>query len=569
MIIGIDLGTTNSLVSLWQDGKAQIIPNALGVNLTPSAVSLDEKHTVIVGQAAKERLPTHPDRTAVNFKRFMGTDRQIKLGKKSFRAEELSSFVIRSLVADAEAYLNEKITEAIITVPAYFSDAQRKATKVAGELAGLKVERLLNEPTAAAMAYGFHANTDEARYLVFDLGGGTFDVSILEMFDGVMEVHASAGDNHLGGTDFTEAIYSLFVEKSDFHSIKVKPEKIPLELEQKIKVQAEKAKKEICDKGKSELKVLWGDKTLALDINEAAFEDAVDSLLKRLARPIRSALRDAKIRVDDIDEIVLVGGATRMPCIRKMATRLFQRFPASGIHPDEVVAQGAAVQAGLKMRDQALDDVVMTDVCPYTLGIETAKGDDAQRVAGYYQPIIERNNYIPISRVERFYTVYDNQTQLEVRVFQGESALVRDNIFLGSLNVKIPKGEAGRESIDVRFTYDINGLLEVIVTVISTNQTHSLVIEENPGILSEKEIQERFKQLEKLKIHPRDQQENIAITSRAERLYEDLRGDDRNRLGEIIADFHRVLERQDPREIKSAQEKMLEILTQIEGAYEF
>lgn len=567
MICGIDLGTTNSLIAIWKDGACHIIPNALGNNLTPSAVGLDDNQSIIVGQAAKERLSTHPQFTAVNFKRDMGTHREIRLGKRSFRAEELSSFVLRSLVSDAEAFLGGKITEAIITVPAYFSDAQRKATKAAGELAGLKVERLLNEPTAAAMAYGLHTKANECQYLVFDLGGGTFDVSILEMFEGVMEVHASAGDNHLGGTDFTEMLAQYFIKKSDIASLNEETDTLPEELLQRIHIKAEKVKREICASGKSLFAVNWNHKTVSLAVNESDFETIVEPLLERITTPIKAALRDAKVRVGDIDEIVMVGGATRMPCIRKLATRLFQRFPATGIHPDEVVAHGAAIQAGLKSRNAELNDLVLTDVCPYTLGVEVVMGEN--NIPGHYQPIIERNCFVPISRVERLNTVYDNQKLIEVKIFQGESPLVKDNVFLGKLKVKVPKADAGEETIDVRFTYDINGCLEVIITVNSTKESHTLVIEENPGVLSQKEIAERFKKLESLKIHPRELHENTVVTNRAERLYRELLGDKREAVGHYLARFISVLERQDLREIALARTELVEALDQIEGEYQF
>jgi len=567
MIVGIDLGTTNSLVAIFKEGKVQIIPNALGVNLTPSAVGLDDNGQIMVGQSAKERMSTHPELTATDFKRYMGTDRQVSLGKKRYRAEELSSFVIRALKEDAEAYLGEPVTEAIITVPAYFSDAQRKATKLAGELAGLTIERLLNEPTAAAMAYGLHTKEEEGKYLVFDLGGGTFDVSILEMFDGMMEVHASAGDNHLGGTDFTALVAQYFIT-NHAETLGVEPRKMPEALKKSFSIVAEKAKREVGDTGKSQQTIQWQGKTAQCTLDSTIFEKLVADLLERISKPIRGALRDAKLMVKDINEIVLVGGATRMPCIRQLATRLFQRFPATGISPDEVVVEGAAVQAGLKLRDATLNDVVMTDVCPYTLGIEVVKGHNDE--AGYFDPIIERNNYIPVSRVERFYTLADKQTHVEVKIYQGESPHVKDNIFLGQLTANdIPEAPAGQESIDVRFTYDINGILEVIVTVTSTGSESKLITEENPGVLSKSDIEAIFKKHAALKIHPRDQQENVTLLNRAERLYRESLGDERDFLSEQIAQFEAILKRQQVREITEARKTLEAILDQLEGSYSF
>jgi molecular chaperone HscC len=567
VICGIDLGTTNSLIAVWKDAQPLVIPNALGSNLTPSVVGLSDDQAIVVGQAAKERLSTHPQLTTANFKRYMGTNRETTLGKRAFRAEELSSFVLRSLVSDAEAYLQEKITEAIITVPAFFSDAQRKATKAAGEMAGLTVERLLNEPTAAAIAYGLHTKANESQYLVFDLGGGTFDVSILEMFEGVMEVHASAGDNHLGGTDFTDALAHFFIKKADIGALGLNADNLPEELIQRVRIQAEKAKREIGASGASLIEVNWDGKTASLRIQESEFEGIVEPLLERITKPVRAALRDARVRIADIDEIVLVGGATRMPCVRKLAARLFQRFPAAGVHPDEAVAYGAAIQAGLKERNAGLKDVVLTDVCPYTLGVEVVKGED--HVPGHFQPIIERNRFVPISRVERLFTVADNQTQIEVKIYQGESPFVKDNIFLGRLKVAVPRAPAGEQAIEVRFTYDINGILEVIVKVVGTGEQKSLVIEENPGVLSQEEVAARLSKLQALKIHPRELQENSAVMNRAERLYRESLGEQREAVGRYLAEFDSILERQDPREIAAARTQFTERLDQIEGEYRF
>lgn len=368
MIIGIDLGTTNSLVAVWEDGQPRLIPNSLGDYLTPSCVSLDEDGTILVGRAARERLQTHPDKTAAVFKRFMGSERTIRLGKREFRAEELSALVLRSLKEDVEAALGQPITEAIITVPAYFSDAQRKATRAAGVMAGLKVDRLLNEPTAAALAYGIHQLGAETRFLVFDLGGGTFDVSVLDMFEGVMEVRASAGDNFLGGEDFVACIIDRFFDQA----------KAPAKLKtdaafmQRLTAQVEAAKRALSEQPAATIEVAHNSDTYTLELDEATFEQICAPLLQRLRAPVERALRDANLRGTDLDKIVLAGGATRMPVVRRMVARMFGRFPECEINPDEVVALGAAVQAGLKMKDAALDDVVMTDVAPYSLGVAVA-----------------------------------------------------------------------------------------------------------------------------------------------------------------------------------------------------
>ena len=342
MIIGIDLGTTHSLTSVWQDGRAKLVANTLGDLLTPSVVSLDNDCTILVGKAAKERLQTHPENTTSLFKRFMGSDKKIKLGTKEFRAEELSAFVLKSLKADAEAYLGQAVTEAVITVPAYFSDTQRKATRAAGLLAGLKVDCLLNEPTAAALAYGIHQTQSETRFLVFDLGGGTFDVSILELFDGVMEVRASAGDNFLGGEDITQAIAHAFFEMQQFD----KNLKLNNRFMQRLIAGAEQVKRELSQSPTVTMQLNHDGNLYQMTIDEARLEQICTPFLKRLREPVERALRDTNLRSDALDSVVLAGGATRMPIVKRLVTKMFGRFPASDINPDEVVALGAAVQAG-------------------------------------------------------------------------------------------------------------------------------------------------------------------------------------------------------------------------------
>lgn len=564
MIIGIDLGTTNSLIAVFRDGEVEIIPNALEQNLTPSVVGLDDSGQIIVGEAARQRMTTHPNLTTANFKRYMGSNREIKLGNKTFRPEDLSSLVLRSLKADAEAYLGESITEAVITVPAYFNDTQRKATRAAGELAGLTVERLLNEPTAAALAHGLHQK-EENKFLVFDLGGGTFDISILELFDGVMEVHASSGDNFLGGEDFTELLCEHFLLQCAEQLGKAVDD-LPETLIQRMGFHAEKIKRNLSQTGQVETELSLDGKELKLTIKEDEFEKLAAPLLDRITHPIQRALRDAKTRSKELDEVILVGGATRMPVIRKLVTKLFQRFPNVSINPDEVVVTGAAVQAGLKARHEALNEVVITDVCPYTLGVEVSVGDGPSHLqAGHYMPIIERNSYIPISREERVFTAHEQQKELDVRVFQGESPKVKDNIFLGSLRVAVPPNDKGEEAADIRFTYDINGLLEVEVTIVSSGEKSKAVIEENPGVLSKQEIQERFAKLAALKIHPRDQQENQAIISRAERLYQEFLGEKRSIIGESLVQFQHILAGQESKAIKTARDSFTKLMDEMEN----
>ncbi|GAA0701366.1 MULTISPECIES: molecular chaperone HscC [Dyella] len=566
MIVGIDLGTTNSLVAVWKDGAPVLIPNALGAMLTPSCVGLSETGELLVGQAAKDRLQTHPQLTVANFKRYMGAAREISLGKRKFRPEEISSFVLRSLKADAEAFLGHPVEEAIISVPAYFSDAQRKATRAAGQLAGLRVERLVNEPTAAALAYGVRDAGSERKFLVFDLGGGTFDVSILEIFDGVMEVRASAGDNFLGGEDFLEVLVEDIMASIAAHT-SFKPDDFSPGDRQRLRDAAEKLKRTLSTADSAALSFRLRDTEIAYRIDEDRFMALCEPLLQRLRLPVERALRDARIRAADLYEIVLAGGATRMPVVRKLVTRMFGRFPATALNPDEVVALGVAVQAGLEMDDAALDEMVMTDVCPYTLGINIVEGSGHNgMVSGFYLPIIERNTVVPASRSRDVFTVRDGQTKVAIEVFQGEARLVKDNIPLGKFEIAVQPGmPAGAAGVSVRFTYDVNGLLEVEATAHGTEAKKSIVIQEHAGVLSGEEIQQRLAALSSLKLHPREDARNAAIMARANRLFEETLGEARLVISKAMAQFEAVLERQDPREIATTREQFQAWLDRFEN----
>ncbi|WP_082551883.1 molecular chaperone HscC [Massilia sp. Root351] len=561
MIVGIDLGTTNSLISVWEHGASRLIPNCLGEVLTPSCVSIDEDGSILVGRAARERLQTHPDRTAAVFKRYMGSDKTLRLGGKEFRAEELSALILRALKEDAEAALGIAITEAIITVPAYFSDAQRKATRAAGQLAGLRVERLLNEPTAAALAYGIHLRDAETRFLVFDLGGGTFDVSVLDLFEGVMEVRASAGDNMLGGEDFMRCLVDYFFEQR----------KVPVSLKsdhyflQSLYAQAEAAKRMLSEAATAAIRVVHNETEYQLDIDEQALERICEGMLRRLRDPVERALRDANLRATELDNVVLAGGATRMPMVRRLVARMFGRFPSCDINPDEVVALGAAVQAGLKMRDAALNEVVMTDVAPYSLGIDVSMTlGDGSLSHGHFDPVIERNTPVPVSRVKRYYPVAEQQKQLQLNVFQGEARMCRDNVRLGTLQFALPQLAREDSGVDIRFTYDVNGLLQVDATVVKTAHTHTLVIEGNPGLLTEAEIAARFVALSELKIHPRDRLEHRTLLARGERLYQQIRGNQREWFGAQISAFEQALESQDNRRIDPQRREFETLLNEAE-----
>ena len=561
MIIGIDLGTTNSLVAVWKDGRAQLIANSLGEVLTPSCVSLDADGSVLVGRAARERLQTHPDRTAALFKRYMGSDRKVRLGTRDFRPEELSALILKSLKADAEDKLGEPVHEAIITVPAYFSDAQRKATRAAGQMAGLRVERLLNEPTAAALAYGIHQRDEESKFLVFDLGGGTFDVSILQLYDGVMEVRSSAGDNFLGGEDVVDALVELFFRRLGL-SDRLRQD---IGFMRRLAAQGEAAKRALGTQARATMRIQDGKAEHQLELDEAALEEACKPLLQRLRAPVERALRDANLRSSELDTVVLAGGATRMPIVRRLATTMFGRFPAIDLNPDEVVALGVAVQCGLKARDAALSEVVMTDVAPYSLGLELSiRVDENSWSQGHFDPVIERNTVVPVSRVKTYSPTNPKSGHIELQVYQGEARMARDNILLGSLRVPLPQGAEHERTVDVRFTYDVNGLLQVEAKVARTGETHGVVIEGNPGVLTEQQIQEHLRGLAELKIHPREHLENRTLLARAERFYEQSRGDERAWIGRQILAFEQLLQTQDQRRIHPGQRTLRDILDQLE-----
>ncbi|MCI8608944.1 MAG: molecular chaperone HscC [Firmicutes bacterium] len=560
MILGIDLGTTNSLGAVFQDGEVTVIPGRLGGKLTPSVVSIDEDGTVYVGETALERKSIDPANTISVFKRAMGTDRQYEIHGKKYRAEDLSAFVLRSIKEDAETYLGQTIEEAVISVPAYFNDRQRKATKRAGELAGFKVERIINEPTAAAIAYGIDKREDESRYLVFDLGGGTLDVSILELDDTIMEVRAVAGDNFLGGEDFTDVLYRMFINKFNIDETVM-----PLKTLTHIKRQAEKCKKEFCEKDKILFSAVIEEEPMHMEVTLAEYEQACQLLFERIKKPIERSLRDAKIRLEDISEVVLVGGATKLPIVRRFVGRLMGRPAKVEIDPDEAIATGVALQAAMKERNEDIKEIVLTDVCPYSLGTDTSiRGVGDSLESGYFDPIIERNTVIPASRTKRYWTVRNNQRSVSVDVLQGESRLASGNLLLGKLTVPVPPRPAGQESITVTFTYDINSLLEVIVKVDSTNVTKKMIIKGEDSVYNDEQAAERMAQLDYLKIHPRDQEENKLLLLKAERMYEEALGDLRPLINRAVMEFESVLERQNGSEIQHAREDFKDALSHLE-----
>lgn len=567
-IIGIDLGTTFSAVAYLAENEPRLIPNALGEVLTPSVVGVATDGAVVVGRAAKELQVVQPDRCVGAFKRYMGTDWTTEIGGYSFTPEMLSSQVLTALKRDAEAFFQDKIENVVITVPAYFNEDQRKATIRAGEIAGLNVHRILNEPTAAAIAYGWHTATAEQIIVVLDLGGGTFDVSIVDQFEGTLEVRASSGETFLGGEDFTNTLAARVLESKglNFEQEEVRhPKRVS-----RLRQECEHVKRRLSRQESDLVRVPSEDGEFAepvptTTVTREQFERWTRHILNRIENPIRRALGDANINVGDVNELILVGGATRMPCVIQRATELFGRQPKCRLNPDEVVALGAAVQAGLCARDSAVDDLVVMDVAPFTLGIHVCRDVAGVTQDGYFLPIINRNTPIPTSRVERVSTVMSNQTSILVKVYQGEARKVEDNLYLGEFYSEgIPRGPAGQQ-VDIRFTYDLNGVLEIEATVVASKVTTSHVITRHASGLSPAEIEKAVADMSRLKSHPREQALNRFLVFRAERLYQEVPISMRRLLDSLLTGFEEALELQDDAAIASNRSALQEFLDQYDN----
>ncbi|UGS41475.1 molecular chaperone HscC [Pseudocitrobacter corydidari] len=548
LAIGIDLGTTNSLIAVWQVGGAQLIPNKFGEYLTPSIISIDENKNILVGKPAKSRRISHPDKTAALFKRAMGSNMSWKLGNETFNAPELSSLVLRSLKEDAEEYLQCSIRDVVISVPAYFSDEQRKHTRLAAELAGLNAVRLINEPTAAAMAYGLHTQQD-TRSLVFDLGGGTFDVTVLEYATPVIEVHASAGDNYLGGEDFTQMLVDEAIKRWGL-SKSTMPETAQAELY----AMAEAAK---C-RGEIPLTLSWRPTHDRMLLTCEFYEDELEALwlplLNRLRVPIEQALRDARLKPEQIDSLVLVGGASQMPLVQRIAVRLFGKLPYQNYDPSTIVALGAAIQAACRLRCEDVEEVILTDICPYSLGVEVCH----QGVNGIFSPIIERNTTVPVSRVETYFTTHPNQESIRINVYQGENHKVKNNILIESFDVPLKK-TGTYQSIDIRFSYDINGLLEVDVLP-EDGEAASRIITQSPVALTQQQIDASRARLQGLKIYPRDLLINRTFKATLEERWSRSLGEERENLGRIITDFDAALASNDSEHVNDVRRRACKFL---------
>lgn len=570
-VVGIDLGTTNSLCAVFRKGQPELIRNAHGDVLTPSIVGILEDGQVVIGAPAKELRVTSPERCASAFKRLMGTNRNISLAGKTFSAPELSSLVLRSLREDAEAALGGPVTEAVITVPAYFNDFQRKATKHAGELAGLTVRRIINEPTAAALTYGFHDRDADKKLIIIDLGGGTFDVTLMQIFEGTLEIISTAGESFLGGEDFTDRLVAT-VLKQLWMALETAEHKTP-RLVSRLREECERAKRAFLTEEQAVVRVPdengeLHENATRITISRDEFAQVSMELIERLRKPIGKALRDADTSPDEVDDVILVGGATRMPIVRDTIRELFGRDPLCTFNPDEVVGLGAAVQAALMTSDAAVDDMVMTDVCPFTLGVETAKQFAHQTMDGYYTPIIHRNTTIPVSREEFFGTLTAGQTVILLNIFQGESRRVKDNLKLGELKVTgIPAGPPGQQ-IGVRFSYDLNGILEVEAYIPETGRRFVTVLTNHARHMSEAEVAAAVERLRAVKFYPRDDVANQRLVLFVERMIGEVPPMERQTLEETLSAFEAAMASGDREQFAAVRQGLLVVLSSLGIEYD-
>ena len=553
-IIGIDLGTTNSLGAVYRNHKVELIPNRFGSFLTPSVVSMADDGTILVGEVAKERLVSHPESTAASFKKDMGTEQKYILGNRTFLPEELSSFIIRSIVEDAKEYLQEEIEEVIVSVPAYFHDRQRVATKRAGALAGVTVNRIINEPSAAAMA-SYIDTSKEELFLIFDFGGGTLDVSLVECFDTMVEIISVAGDNRLGGDDFHQIMADSFIKEHGLIKSKIPSKTYAILLRQ-----AEICKRKLTEEESAKMTLNLDGKTYQSEYTNQRLLDESAGLLSKIKGVLSRAMRDGEVSLSDLNAVVMVGGSSKMPLIQSYMQHVFKNIPVVVSNSDLMIAQGLGLVCAVKERNEEIKDYVLTDICPFTLGTNIANHADPSHP--YMSPIIERNTVLPCSRMKRFYTASDNQTMLRFEILQGEHTYAEDNLKLSELSVTVPKKKCGEESADVRFTYDINGILIEDINVLSTGQSISKVISQN---LSDKEIMHKVEELQKLKVHPKEISENTLVLEKLRALFEEVPPYMREHVQNYISSFEVVLERQDPRRIAKYRRFLDQMIAQMES----
>lgn len=510
-VVGIDLGTTNSVVAVMEGQEAKVITNAEGERTTPSVVGFTKAGERLVGRVAKRQAITNPDNTVLSIKRHMGTDYKVAIEGKNYTPQEISSMILQKLKSDAEAYLGEPVTQAVITVPAYFTDAQRQATKDAGKIAGLEVLRIINEPTAAALAYGLEKDNNQT-IMVFDLGGGTFDVSILEIGDGVFEVKATSGNNRLGGDDFDDRVVNWLKEEfKKENNVNLSSDKMAMH---RLREAAEKAKLELSSIMSTDINIPYitatnaGPLHLAQTLTRAKFNELTDDLVEKTMDPLQRALKDSELQPDEIDKIILVGGSTRIPAVQEAVHKAMGKEPFKGINPDEVVALGAAIQAAILSGD--VSDVVLLDVTPLSLGIET--------LGGIFTKIIDRNTTIPVEKSQVFTTAADNQPSVDIHVLQGERKMSADNVTLGRFQLTgIPPAPRGVPQIEVKFDIDQNGIVNVSAKDMATNKEQRITITSNSGI-SDDEIERMVKDAEKFAAEDEKKAKEIEIRNQADSL---------------------------------------------------